>query len=779
MLLDIGSNRVDDVALNPLPAKPAGFSERFQLEHDAFLATEQFWSEHRNVYDAYERAIEDVAKVSGQRLTNPYAVPDAPATDLPFSEQYNPDGKTRAQALAELEKVLNTLRADHPELPDPGSIVANAEKGAAAKRQTADERGQVSLGYGDVGAFTGMMWGAVTDPVNLATMPIGGTARISGSLATRMIKQFGVEALIGAVTQAGIEVGTAEYKDRIGVESNPVLNILAAGLGAGVLGASGRGLIDGFRLLRNKGMTLDEIDALRVADRAIGDADANPYPVEQAALHEANLNHAEASVAKGLHPEVQQPVTAPRLNLEDTPQASGRVFTASGRAVDTELQVVEGATLVTSNTGDMQRNPLFPAELQPRDRNRAAAETQVQEIAANLEPERLGASPDAATGAPIVGPDGIVESGNGRTLAILRAYQNDGAPGYRAYLKAQGFNADGMANPVLVRRRTTQLSPEDRVAFTREANAASTLSMSAAEQALADAAAINRIVDLYEGGDVTLAGNRKFVNAFIKGLPSGDRGAMTTADGALSMAGRRRVEGGLLAAAYGDEAPGLIGKLLESTDNDIKAIGGALQDVAARWAALRKAAAAGDIAPTMDITADLIAAVRVVEKARSEKHKVADLVAQGDLLNEGMGDNTKALLASFFRDFNYQRAAGRKSIADRLLGYLDEAEKSRPGQDIFGEGPPSASAVLRATDPRAGQLNLLAENARASGDALENMDGDTAAFVDAQRLAAERNPTVDTPDGQRAAADLLDEAEDDERVAKEIASACVAGVAAE
>lgn len=774
MLLEIGFDNIDRRPVNPLVAKPAGFVDRFNRELDAFRATEQAWSEQSNYYEAYERVLEDVAKVSGQRLINPYSVPDGPS-DMPFNEVYNPESKTRAEALTDLETVLNTLRQEHPELPDPNMIRQKADDDAKALYDQARIAEAGSTGFlADVGGFAGTMTGAISDPVNLATLPIGGTARMTGGLGLRMIKQFGVEAAIGSGTQSLIEVSNADFREHLGIEGDSAFNILAAGIGGGLFGLAGRGVVDGYRLLRGEGMTLDELDAIRVADRYLSDVESNPLPRQDAEIHAVNMDQAEAAVSRGQR-AAPQSQSAPRVAREGQAQTTGRVYTATGRAVDTETQVVEASSLITSNLSDMQTNPVFPAELQPRDRTRASAETQVQDIAANLEPERLGSSPDAATGAPIVGPHSVVESGNGRTMAILRAYQNGQGDAYRGYVEAQGFDTAGMTAPVLVRRRTTQLTPEDRVSFVKEANTASTLSMSAAEQALADATLVNRIADLYEGGEVDLAQNRKFVNAFVKGLSKSDEGAMTQADGSLSVAGKRRIEGGLLAAAYGDEAPNLIGKLLESTNNDIKAIGGALQDVAGRWSVMRKNAREGIIAPHMDITADLIAAVRVVEKARAGKHKVADLMAQGEMFNEGLGDNTKALLASFFRDHNYARAAGRKSIADRLAGYLDEAEKSRPGTDIFGAQAAPANDVLRATDPRRGQLDMIARNAEASEKLIDDVDSDTAAFVDAQRLAATTDPEIDTPDGARKASDMLDEAEDDAFAAELIAKACIAG----
>ena len=80
-----------------------------------------------------------------------------------------------------------------------------------------------------------------------------------------------------------------------------------------------------------------------------------------------------------------------------------------------------------------------------------------------------------------------------RVLAVRRAYAADkeAAARYRDWLKAQGYDTEGFTNPVLVRERTTPLSPEDRARFTEEANAPTGLAMSASEQAAVDAARVH------------------------------------------------------------------------------------------------------------------------------------------------------------------------------------------------------------------------------------------------------------------------------------------------
>src|SRR5205085_6986239 len=157
-----------------------------------------------------------------------------------------------------------------------------------------------------------------------------------------------------------------------------------------------------------------------------------------------------------------------------------RVATAGGRAVEVAPVVVEARDLRTS------ADEGYDAALQPRDRDRAAAEQQVREMASRLEPERLGFSAEADRGAPIVGDDGMVESGNGRIMAIRQAYAEggDAAQRYRDWLATQGVDVARYQEPVLVRQRVTELSPEERQGFAVAANRPATLALSAPERAL-------------------------------------------------------------------------------------------------------------------------------------------------------------------------------------------------------------------------------------------------------------------------------------------------------
>lgn len=391
-------------------------------------------------------------------------------------------------------------------------------------------------------------------------------------------------------------------------------------------------------------------------------------------------------------PAKASPIDAATSSVERL--APSPIFTPAGRKVDVAYELVSLDSLIPSHTDDLRLNPAFPQELQPRDRERAASEAQIVDISSRLEPARLGRSSDTSSGAPIVGPDNVVESGNGRALALRRAYDRnpERAEAYKAWLRAQGLNVEGIARPVLIARRISNLSPQERVEFAREANAASTLRMSAGETAKADAEAVKKIIDQFRGGDVTFAQNAGFVRAFLNSIPTSERGALWTEQGGLSQDGARRIQAAILQAAYDDSA--LVSKAFESANNDIRAIAGALLDVAPAWAQMRNRVAKGEISKDLDRTKDLIGAVRAVEEARRKGLRPDDVFNQGGLF--GNLDAARDFGALFFNNDKMTQPASRQTVAGRLKKYVEQANKADAGPNLFGQAPTSASDILNS-----------------------------------------------------------------------------------
>ena len=606
---------------------------------------------------------------------------------------------------------------------------------AEQRRQAIIARRPDTLGTSGAARLALTFGTAILDPVNvgLALIPVVGQARMGLLLGTSSRTALraatgAAEGVIGMALLEPVEYALArdEFNDRTMADTLAAL-AFGAVLGGGlhVLGGAAKDVITGRRATP--------------IERAVGDA---PAPVREAALRGAL-----AAVVEG------RPVAVG--SLFDLPTATSyrpvtgqaaegfyAAFTPGGQRIEARPQVVDLASLTPSHMADGSVNPLYPhAEgLQPRDRTTAGSQDQIQTIAANLQPERLGPSAEAGSGAPIVNADGVVESGNGRVAALERVYASPElahrAQAYRAYLEAQGHDLTGIERPVLVGRRMTELAPQEARSFARGANERSNLGMSAAEQARADADRAGRAVDQLMPGQLTSGQNRDFTRSFLAQLPAEERGPLLLADGRLSAMGEQRLRQAVLAHSFGDGLGPLLEKLLNGEADNLKGIAGALADSAGPWGRMRAAAARGKIAPDLDITVALGEAVQIVEQARRVGRSIADVLAQTDAFAAPPGPATLAMLRLMHRDDGLTRAMGREPLAELLTRYSDEAMKVAPGLDMFGTPPASPADLLRAAmrhiDPAAATARALDDLARAPRVAPE----DVQASREVARMAA-------------------------------------------
>jgi hypothetical protein len=422
------------------------------------------------------------------------------------------------------------------------------------------------------------------------------------------------------------------------------------------------------------------------------------------------------------------------------------VSTVTGRQVETRMRVVDASELQAA-TG----------ELQPRDRSRASSDEQINAIAGQLDPQRLGESAEADRGAPIIGPDMIVESGNGRVMAIRRAFEMfpERAQAYRDYLAAQGYDTTGLAMPVLVRERVTPMDQQERVAFVQEANQSATMALSPVEMAQIDVSAMApSVVEVWRGGAVTDAVNRDFVRAFVGQLPQAQRNSLMDANGLLSPDGAKRIERALLAAAYQDRE--LLNTLIDSQDNNIRSIGGALLDSAGQWLQMRGLARDGVIDAGYDVTADLVEAARVVNQLREQGSKVREWLAQSDLMSE-RNPTVDAFVTAFYNQ-DMTRAVGRDAINDVLRDYVTMAS-SQDTAGLFGDAPPAPTDMVKGAVEQRNERN----KETVSGNLFDRAEpeGDADAGQGTQPRGRQAKPAVvqggrAQPDGGRAKGPILD-----------------------
>lgn len=392
-----------------------------------------------------------------------------------------------------------------------------------------------------------------------------------------------------------------------------------------------------------------------------------------------------------------EPVEAPGLIGVAPPRmAAHSVSTVSGQKIDVAPVIIEASMLRSSSDAG------YNTALQPRDRSRAASDAQIRDIAANLDPERLGFSAEADRGAPIVGPDGMVESGNGRVSAIRSAYQGnpESAQRYRNWLSSIGVDVSKFREPVLVRQRLTDFTPEQRQQFTVDANRAATLELSPVERAKVDAGNLTPpSFDLIRNtGEFGAAANRDFFRAFAQSLPPSERGSFMAADGSVSSAGVSRMRNAVLARAYGDVE--ILARVAESTDDDIKSISNALVAASPEWAKLRAEIDAGAVRADVDQSASLAEAVNRTADLRASGRSLDAFERQQDAFDQVRQD-VLAWMRMFYRP-DGKRAAGSDVIAERLRYYAQEARKVSADEGLFFDAPPVRAADLQAASSQRG-----------------------------------------------------------------------------
>ena len=361
-----------------------------------------------------------------------------------------------------------------------------------------------------------------------------------------------------------------------------------------------------------------------------------------------------------------------------------------GSSYDMAYEVKSLDELIASNDLAYGVNPLYPSELQPRDRTREASRQQIERMAEDLRPELLGESPKLSDGAPIIGMDNVVESGNGRTLAIAKAYESGRAEEYRAFLEQyaaeRGIDIAGINNPVLVR---TRLTDTDRTQFAKLANESDVAQYSATERAVSDSDRLPdaSLLKINNDGTINLDGSMDFVRGFVGSLPKSEQGTVITGDGRLSQEGKRRIESAIVQRAYDDSS--LIGRMAENLDDDSKTVLNALLRAAPQLAQLDSLVKQGGRHKNT-LAKDLAQAAQKLSDLKANGQTVPDYLNQGQLIDDGLSPGAREFLNVF--DQNNRSA---KAIGENIQSKIDEIDAmGDPRQgSLFGDGPEESAAL--------------------------------------------------------------------------------------
>ena len=360
-----------------------------------------------------------------------------------------------------------------------------------------------------------------------------------------------------------------------------------------------------------------------------------------------------------------------------------------------EYKVVDASQLVASHDPHtFEPNPDYPPELQPRLRARAANRSQVQEMADHLDPEALLTDFHSIDrGAPIVGPDNVVESGNGRVMALQLAasdfpesyahYKSELLARLPAFALTEGDIPPGGA-PVLVRERLTEM---DRRTFVEQANASTVLTPSAIETARSDAAKISpAMLSFLEVGPdqgiedaLRSARNADFVRLFMQEVPAQERAQLTDAHGNVSQDGLRRMTMALFMSALpGDPGLRMAEKYFEATDVNVRNVFNGVAAALGQLAQSEALTRSGDRDPALSIGEDLALTVGVFgDIKRTPGMTVQKYLQQVQMFERQLNPFQESLL-----ELIDDRSRSGRKIAELLRAYADVVISSPPPGQI-------------------------------------------------------------------------------------------------
>ncbi|WP_337571939.1 LPD38 domain-containing protein [Mitsuokella jalaludinii] len=410
------------------------------------------------------------------------------------------------------------------------------------------------------------------------------------------------------------------------------------------------------------------------------------------------------------------------------------VVTDSGKEIRVRYRVVPASRVITSYDAEtMTPNKEYPQELQPRDRQRVSMQEQVTTMANELRPADLGAGRNLNQGAPVIRKDGVVLNGNGRAMAIQKATASGGdkATAYRKYIfehsKEFGIsrsNLSQMRKYMLVREVVDDIDADTMQDIIGSTAGGSR--MGASEQAKADAKKIRPRELIYyvdnEQGDLTTAANQDFVaRVLYRIVGKNERNAYTDEHGNVNADGIQRVKRALFSLAYNDD--GLIDKMAESTDDNIRNVSRGLMSAAPAFARVNLAVKDGQ-AYEYDAAKTISDAVKHLDALRREGKPVKDYLNEQSMFSEYQDtDEVREVLR--FLDEN--KRSGKK------IGiFLNDMARS-----ILEQGSPNQTSLMDGGRATLGEIIKAAERVARDGTTAASLFGnEEGSHVDVARSKA-------------------------------------------
>ncbi|NME19034.1 LPD38 domain-containing protein [Megasphaera elsdenii] len=412
----------------------------------------------------------------------------------------------------------------------------------------------------------------------------------------------------------------------------------------------------------------------------------------------------------------------------------------SDAGFDATYKIVPAGDITASHNTDYAVNDLYPAELQPRDRNRPQMRGQVEKMTKGMKPELLAESQFVNEGAPVVNNSGVVLNGNGRVMAIQKAYKGltdahkKSAEAYKDYLVSIAPSlgiapekVQSMDHPVLVRQAADD-ADTNAIINSTEGGA----KLGGAEQAKADAdrlklSTLEQFVD-NGTGEFMNPSNREFRRTAAKNIFSDAEGnSVFNAKGELSPIGALRIRNAIFAKAYKDDY--LLTQLSEATDNNSKNIMNAMIAAAPEVAKVNEGIKEGNLYPDCDISDVITKTAKTIMSLRNEGKPLSFHLQETNLFSQGESEAERLVL-----EFIERNKFKSRTIADMYKAVCDR---------IFAVGSPKQSKLFDSTEaPRISLENIIS-------NAIQEVEHGQSLFDTAEEKPAEK-AVSEVPDNRQA-----------------------------
>lgn len=407
---------------------------------------------------------------------------------------------------------------------------------------------------------------------------------------------------------------------------------------------------------------------------------------------------------------------------------------------DATYKIVPAGDITASHDMNYAVNDLYPAEYQPRDRNRPQMRGQVEKMTKGMKPELLAESQFVNEGAPVVNNSGVVLNGNGRVMAVQKAYKGltdahkKSAKAYKDYLVSIAPSlgiapekVQSMDHPVLVRQAADDADTSAIINST-EGGA----KLGGAEQAKADAdrlklSTLERFVD-NGTGEFMNPSNREFRRAAASDVFSDAEGNSVFNDkGDLSPTGAFRIRNAIFAKAYNDNY--LLTQLSEATDNNSKNIMNAMIAAAPEVAKVNEGIKEGNLYPDYDISDVITKTAKTIMSLRNEGKPLSFHLQETSLFSQGESEAERLVL-----EFIERNKFKSRTIVDMYKGACDR---------IFAVGSPKQSKLFDSTEaPRISLENIIS-------NAIQEVEHGQSLFDTTEEKPAEK-AVSEVPDNRQA-----------------------------